>query len=339
MSAPTTKTFGKSTRSVPHATEKAQKWYPAEDEAKPRKVRWMHSFSGLILGWRESWERQTGWNSIGIRVWTGWGYKNMPRGDLCGGRTGTRKHMEFRPTRGEWWDNGGTAMLAWSAGVFLTWILTLARFQVRKTIRPWAPRSTLQPGTVLILLAGRFRGKRVVLLKNLDQGVLLVTGPFKINGVPLRRVNSRYVIATSVKVDLAGIDSAKVEEISGPKYFTADKAKEKAGEDAFFKQGEKAQVRDDLAGNENGWAAGLTRCTEEGGFQQPGGRPEGHRQGADCQHQEGRHACQLPRHLFQPPQGRQASPDEVVGDARGVGVMGCRWRGLRLWLGQLHLDV
>ena len=118
MSAPTTKTFGKSTRSVPHATEKAQKWYPAEDEAKPRKVRWMHSFSGLILGRRESWERQTGWNSIGIRVWTGWGYKNMPRGDLCGGRTGTRKHMEFRPTRGGWWDNGGTAMLARSAACF-----------------------------------------------------------------------------------------------------------------------------------------------------------------------------------------------------------------------------
>ena len=115
--------------------------------------------------------------------------------------------------------------------------------QVRKTIRPWAPRGTLQPGTVLILLAGRFRGKRVVLLKNLDQGVLLVTGPFKINGVPLRRVNSRYVIATSMKVDLAGLDEAKVEEISRPKYFTAEKAKEKAGEEAFFKQGEKPQVR------------------------------------------------------------------------------------------------
>ncbi|KAK4131898.1 hypothetical protein BT67DRAFT_436006 [Trichocladium antarcticum] len=152
MSAPTTKTFGKSTRTVPHPSEKAQKWYPAEDEAKPR--------------------------------------------------------------------------------------------QVRKTLRAWSPRSTLQPGTVLILLAGRFRGKRVVLLKTLDQGVLLVTGPFKINGVPLRRVNSRYVIATSLKVDLAGIDSAKIEEISKPKYFTADKTKEKAGEEAFFKQGEKPQKKE-----------------------------------------------------------------------------------------------
>jgi large subunit ribosomal protein L6e len=115
---------------------------------------------------------------------------------------------------------------------------------VRKAVRAWAPRQTLQPGTVLILLAGRFRGKRVVLLKTLDQGVLLVTGPFKINGVPLRRVNSRYVIATSLKVDISGLDQKKVDEVAQPKYFTADKAKAKAGEDAFFKQGEKPQKKE-----------------------------------------------------------------------------------------------
>ena len=47
--APQTKTFGKATRTVPHSSEKAQKWYPAEDEAQPRKVRSctsFHEFSG-----------------------------------------------------------------------------------------------------------------------------------------------------------------------------------------------------------------------------------------------------------------------------------------------------
>lgn len=34
-----TKKFGKGERSVPHHSEKAQKWYPAEDDAQPRKVR------------------------------------------------------------------------------------------------------------------------------------------------------------------------------------------------------------------------------------------------------------------------------------------------------------
>jgi len=109
-------------------------------------------------------------------------------------------------------------------------------------LKAWKPRSTLQPGSVLILLAGRFRGKRVVLLKNLSQGVLLVTGPFKVNGVPLRRVNARYVIATRTKVDISGLDSATLEKVSGEKYFAREKSSKAKGEEAFFKQGEKPEV-------------------------------------------------------------------------------------------------
>ncbi|KAI5288112.1 hypothetical protein KEM52_001297 [Ascosphaera acerosa] len=114
---------------------------------------------------------------------------------------------------------------------------------VRKAVHPCKPRASLQPGTVLILLAGRFRGKRVILLKHLPQGVLLVTGPFKLNGVPLRRVNARYVIATSSKVDVSAVDAAILDKASTPEYFVREKKAEKKGEEAFFKQGEKAEKK------------------------------------------------------------------------------------------------
>ncbi|MCJ1311449.1 hypothetical protein MMC25_005120 [Agyrium rufum] len=149
--AGSTKSFGKGDRNIPHHTQKAKKYYPAEDESQKKKV--------------------------------------------------------------------------------------------RKSAKPAKPRSSLQPGSILILLAGRFRGKRVILLSHLPQGVLLVTGPFKVNGVPLRRVNARYVIATSSKIDISGIDKKTVEKVSEEGYFTREKKSEKAGEEAFFKQGEKPEKK------------------------------------------------------------------------------------------------
>lgn len=99
-------------------------------------------------------------------------------------------------------------------------------------------RKNLTPGRVLILLAGRHQGKRVVLLKVLSSGLLLVNGPFCLNTCPLRRISQRYVIATRTKVDLTGF---KVPDHINDVYFKRPKKKQtkRTEGDIFAKKEEK----------------------------------------------------------------------------------------------------
>mmetsp|Transcript_57586 Transcript_57586/g.178802 ORF Transcript_57586/g.178802 Transcript_57586/m.178802 type:complete len:183 (+) Transcript_57586:73-621(+) len=126
-------------------------------------------------------------------------------------------------------------------------------------------RKSITPGTVLILLGGRFRGKRCIFLKQLESGLLLVTGPYAVNGIPLRRVDQRYCIATSLKVDLNGADYSSVTDA----YFKREETKKKGKktESGFFtaeteKKGISEEKKDGQKKMDDPVVSGLDKTTK-----------------------------------------------------------------------------
>ena len=55
-------------------------------------------------------------------------------------------------------------------------------------------------------------------------------GPYVVNGVPLRRVNQKYVIATKTSVDVSAVNVASVDDA----LFVREKVAKKSGEEALF---------------------------------------------------------------------------------------------------------
>ncbi|XP_063989536.1 large ribosomal subunit protein eL6-like isoform X2 [Diachasmimorpha longicaudata] len=101
-------------------------------------------------------------------------------------------------------------------------------------------RPTLTPGTVCILLAGPHKGKRVVLLKVLKSGLLLVNGPFLINACPLRRVSQHYVIATSTKIDISDV---QLPDVLNDEYFQRKRDKRAKKEEGDIFRQKKAEYK------------------------------------------------------------------------------------------------
>ncbi|KAH3745491.1 60S ribosomal protein L6-3 [Pelomyxa schiedti] len=95
-------------------------------------------------------------------------------------------------------------------------------------------RKSLRKGTVVIILTGTFKGRRAIFLKQLKSGLCLITGPYALNGVPLRRINQRFLIATHTRVALKGV---KIPHKFNDKYFARiTNRQEKKNETNFFSE-------------------------------------------------------------------------------------------------------
>merc|ERR1711879_443796 len=105
-------------------------------------------------------------------------------------------------------------------------------------------RPSLQEGTIAIVLAGAHKGKRVIVLKQLASGLVLVTGPMKLNGCPMRRINQNYLLAIQTSVNISAV---KVPDNINDDYFKrakAPKAKKTEGGDIFTAKKEEYKPSD-----------------------------------------------------------------------------------------------
>jgi large subunit ribosomal protein L6e len=105
---------------------------------------------------------------------------------------------------------------------------------------------------------------RVVFLRQLPSGLLLVTGPFCVNGIPLRRVDQRYVIATSTVVDIAAVNVSKFDDA----YFkrSAKPSLAVVGETEFFDTdagGAKKELTDEKKADQKAVDAAILHSIEK----------------------------------------------------------------------------
>lgn len=81
--------------------------------------------------------------------------------------------------------------------------------------KKYKEKKVIEKGSILILIGNKFNGKKCILLKYSKKGALIVSGPYSINGIPLRRINFKYAIQTDIKIDILGLNT----QFLSDKYF------------------------------------------------------------------------------------------------------------------------
>jgi len=128
--------------------------------------------------------------------------------------------------------------------------LAAAKGSKKQYKKPTKLRKSLVPGTVCIILNGRHQSKKCVFLKQLRRsGLCLVTGPYGVNKVPLRRIDQRFVQPTSIHLPLpegfkvpGHIDDAWFKKKRGTKSQVTTKATE-----AMVKSVKKTKAKPNLS--------------------------------------------------------------------------------------------
>jgi len=84
-------------------------------------------------------------------------------------------------------------------------------------------KKTLTPGTVVMILKGKHSGRKAIFLKQLERtGMILIMGPKRLSGVPLKRIDQCYVIGSQTKLDISDI---KIDPILDDGFFDSPKKK------------------------------------------------------------------------------------------------------------------
>lgn len=84
------------------------------------------------------------------------------------------------------------------------------------------------------------------------------TGPFCVNGVPLRRVNQAYVIATKTRVDISKV---QLPGRLNDDYFRRSKPKTKGGSGSIFAESKQVSTCNMLCSHVSGLCSPVPRAT------------------------------------------------------------------------------